>query len=254
MKIINALLLASLITLPIQVLAIETPEDGATDAHLKTVLFREGEVIRLAADYSQETMIVLHPDESIDYLGAGEKDAWVFGIEGNLLTLKPARQSTPTTNMNLVTYNKKTDSTRYYAFLLDVVEGKEAVTWQLRFRYPADEKIDELKRRKRNREAAEVNVSNPGRISAQDWKENYYYSGDEELVPDSVRDNGLFTYFRFPQNGIRLPAIFAVNRDGTENIVNHHMEGDYLVVKRLAEGFVLKLGSLLTQIHRVEED
>ena len=60
-------------------------------------------------------------------------------------------------------------------------------------------------------------------------------------------DDGQATYFAFGPDE-DLPAIFAVDPDGGEAVVNSHMRAGYIVVDRLAPGFVLRRGSEVTKV------
>jgi len=61
-------------------------------------------------------------------------------------------------------------------------------------------------------------------------------------------DDGQSTYFAFGPDE-DLPAIFAVDPDGGEAVVNSHMFDGYIVVDRIAPGFVLRRGSEVTKVY-----
>jgi len=62
----------------------------------------------------------------------------------------------------------------------------------------------------------------------------------DDIAPVAAWDDGRFTYLRIPNNR-RIPAIFRVSEDGSESVVDRHMEGDVIVVHELAQRFVLRL-------------
>jgi type IV secretion system protein VirB9 len=78
---------------------------------------------------------------------------------------------------------------------------------------------------------------------------NWRYSmqvldGAAGFVPETVFDDGRFTYFRFPANR-ELPTVFYVSSAGEEGRVNFHIDEhapDTVVVERLAPQFILRLG------------
>lgn len=78
---------------------------------------------------------------------------------------------------------------------------------------------------------------------------NWHYSmqvmdGAAGFAPETVFDDGRFTYFRFAANR-ELPAVFYVSSAGEEGRVNFHIDDhapDTVVVERLAPQFVLRLG------------
>ena len=66
--------------------------------------------------------------------------------------------------------------------------------------------------------------------------------------PIQLFDDGQATYFAFGRDD-DLPAIFAVDPDGGEAVVNSHMRDGYIVVDRLASGFVLRRGKDVTKVY-----
>jgi len=60
-------------------------------------------------------------------------------------------------------------------------------------------------------------------------------------------DDGQSTYFAFGRDE-DLPAIYAIDADGGEAVVNSHMRAGYIVVDRLAPGFVLRRGAEVTKV------
>jgi type IV secretion system protein VirB9 len=75
----------------------------------------------------------------------------------------------------------------------------------------------------------------------------YSWSGSPPTKPLRVFDNGEFTYFAFA-DGQSVPAIFSVDADGNEALVNHHVRGEYVVVERLGSQFSLRSGDFVTCI------
>ena len=55
-----------------------------------------------------------------------------------------------------------------------------------------------------------------------------------DIVPTLIFDDGRFTYLRFPNNR-EIPAVFQVLGDGSETLVNVHMQDDLLVVDRVVQ-------------------
>ena len=70
----------------------------------------------------------------------------------------------------------------------------------------------------------------------------------QDIVPSMAFDDGRMTYIRFPGNR-ELPAVFQVAEDGTESMVNPRMEGDLLVVDRVARRFSLRLGNQVVALY-----
>src|SRR5574340_668919 len=83
-------------------------------------------------------------------------------------------------------------------------------------------------------------LADPGAAPTLD----YTMSGDLDLAPVNTWDDREFTYFKFP--GERdIPAIYMVDLDGNESIVNRHSAGpsnEIVVVHKVAARWVLRLG------------
>lgn len=67
-------------------------------------------------------------------------------------------------------------------------------------------------------------------------------TGSSDIVPSLIFDDGRFTYLRI--TGQRpLPAVFEVQGDGSEHMVNTRMEEDLLVVDRVSRRLMLRAGN-----------
>jgi type IV secretory pathway VirB9-like protein len=67
------------------------------------------------------------------------------------------------------------------------------------------------------------------------------------IAPALAYDDGNFTYLKFPANR-DFPAVFLVAPDGSESLVNTHVEGDVLVVHRVTQKLVLRHGRLVVGV------
>ena len=72
---------------------------------------------------------------------------------------------------------------------------------------------------------------------------DYWYCGSPALRPVAASDNGIETRLTF---GARreLPAVFVLNADGAESLVNFSMHQGTMVIERVARRFVLRRGKL----------
>ncbi|MNR38819.1 Type IV secretion system protein virB9 precursor [compost metagenome] len=74
-------------------------------------------------------------------------------------------------------------------------------------------------------------------------------SGDTSLAPTAAWDDGAQTWLRFAP-GQDLPAIYVVDADGQEVIVNRHMEDEQTVVlHRVAKRWHLRVGNQVLAVH-----
>ena len=67
-------------------------------------------------------------------------------------------------------------------------------------------------------------------------------SDSQEILPSLVFDDGRFTYLQYPGNR-EVPAVFQVQGDGSENVVNARMEDDMLVIDRVSRRWMLRTGA-----------
>ena len=81
----------------------------------------------------------------------------------------------------------------------------------------------------------------------RDVNHAYRVEGDAGSAPLRVFDDGRATYFAFPPTA-EYPAIFAVDPDRKEAVVNSATRDGYVVVDRLAGAFILRHGAQVTRI------
>jgi len=141
----------------------------------------------------------------------------------------------------LITTNKK----RTYAFDLSLTGKKngkyvQKPTYLLRFVYPDTAEYKARAEAQKQAKALEKLNGTRHRSSVQ-HNYNYWGKGNRALAPTAAYDNGRFTYFSF-DNGRELPLIYKVMADGTEMLLNSHVEGDTVVIHETAKHFVLRLG------------
>ena len=67
-------------------------------------------------------------------------------------------------------------------------------------------------------------------------------TGAREIAPIRVFDDGEFTYMQF-RALTDLPAIFLVDKDKQESVVNYRIEGPYVVIERIGSQFSLRHGN-----------
>ena len=94
---------------------------------------------------------------------------------------------------------------------------------------------------------AAAGTSTPPPPAPVDRNHAYSYQGSNKALPTQMFDDGQSTYFAFAADA-DLPAIYAVEVDGGEAVVNSHMLAGYTVVDRVAPGFVLRRGGEVTKV------
>ena len=186
------------------------PGDG--DPHLQVVDYSAGQIVQLRGSPGYQLMVELSPDEQVQSVALGDSGAWAVSVNkaGDRLFIKPA-QSGANTNMTVVT------SVRTYAFDLNAIASPTAdMPYTVQFRYPAPKVV--------GTDGQYVDVSAAARRASQ-----YRISGDRQLRPVSVSDDGQRTYIVWPK-GSPIPAIYSVDRSGKEVLVNGMMGTDDVYV------------------------
>lgn len=228
-KTIKRVTAAALLVMPLMCQAAQHPKGLYADNRIRTITYDSNNVVVLNSHYGYQTDIVLGEDEEIENVAIGDALSWQAVPAKNHLFIKPMNDST--TNMALLT-NK-----RSYTFQLKSSNnGNTPQTFKLQFFYP-----DEASRFEKS-VVSEGKTLNPLNVN---WK--YSYKGDKALVPVQLFDNQTFTFFKFKEGGMtRLPAIFMVNPDRSETLVNYYIEKHnderYVVVNRVARQFTLRDG------------
>ena len=202
------------------------PQGSVVDTRVRTLVYSDNQVYKLIAYYGYQTDIELAPNEEIRTVAAGDTVGWQIVTAGQHIFIKPMADHART-NMSVIT------SRRTYIFDLtsQAVSDRWNMTYLVRFKYP---------------QANVFASQQPGRTTlkgAGDLNFNYKIKGEKSIRPSRVFDDGQFTFFQF-DNARRgdLPAIFYVGFDGQESLVNYRMDGNYVVVERLSDRFILRNG------------
>jgi type IV secretion system protein VirB9 len=220
------------------------PKEGPQDPRIRTVVYNPRDVVKIEATYGYHTLVEFADDEVIQTLLIGDSVAWEAerSAAGNRISLKPKEENTGT-NLTVIT------DRRTYSFALQAGRATAAsrMTWRLRFEYPEEDaaRREAQVQRAELQRASFVNPdapANPGR-----WNFEYSYGGTETLRPAQLFDDGEFTYFKFGRTS-DLPAVFVVDAQKNEALVNARVSGEYLVVHRVAKQFALRSGAALTCI------
>jgi type IV secretion system protein VirB9 len=228
--------------------ALDVPRPGQYDYRVKSVDYNPADVVKVVAHFGYQVDIVLQEGEFVVPKGVymGDTDAWQFGTLANHMFVKPKEEGGQT-NMTVIT-NRRT-----YSFYLSShwskknAPGSNDMYFQVNFRYPADEAAKAAADAARVASAASAAAAK-ARLDAKlaekpegrNW--NYWVQGSDAIAPDSAYDDGRFTFLTFRGNR-DIPAIFLVNEDGSESLVNRHVEGDKVVIQSLSKKFVLRKGN-----------
>jgi len=216
-----------------------------TDSRIKTIVFNENEVYQLKFYYGFQSFIEFSEDEEIELISLGEAFPWRLTPVRKRLFIRPL-QINVKTNLTVVT----TKRTYQFEISSDAYDGRadEELIYSVRFYYPEkpqkvpmiqssadiEDEVNGKKKKKKTKDKEEI------------LNFNYSFAGEsDEITPTKVFDDGLFTYFQFPDNNLIIPSIQAVDKKGNETSLNYRIDGNYVVVDTIQMQFSLRLGNSL---------
>lgn len=210
------------------------PRSGPRDSRIRYVWYHKDEVVAVNASYGASTMITFADDEKVETLGAGDALAWRIepNKRGNILFVKPVEKNA-LANLNVIT-NK-----RSYVFMLkgDFRPVGQQV-FSIVFRYPDSEGDNAAMLAEAKERAAQPNRA---QLKAENVNSSYGYKGSSAVKPLVVFDDGVKTWFRFDP-AREIPAIYVVDAERNESLINFRREGEYVVVDRVNYQWTLRNG------------
>jgi len=216
------------------VLAAQLPRYLGSERKFRSFIYNPNDVYRYIGHYTYQGFIEFEEGETISTISMGNPSLWLFESLGNRLFLKPVGEDNSETNMTVIT-NKKV-----YHFELVAREAKgitdKDLIFVVKFVYP-DEKDKNIVQFNKTPPS-----DDPDLRDLSPFNFNYQYTGDNSIAPIKVFDNGEFTYFQFPKKNAELPAIFTVDAQGFESLINFRATSTYLIVERVAPQFTLRNG------------
>lgn len=201
------------------------------DSRFRVFTFAPNTVFKFTAVYDYPTYIEFESDETVSSITNPKRGAWQLVPSGNKLFIKPLLNNadTPITLMT----NK-----RVYFFEFFATEPSESYdtdfAFYTKFYYPNYEESQSI------RQYAKSLI--PNLDKPENYNFNYTIAGEQKIYPLKVFDNGQFTYFEFRDKGGRIPAIFAVDTNNYESLINYKMIANYVVVERINDRFSLRSG------------
>lgn len=206
------------------------PKPGPGDPRNRIVQYDPTQVVEIHGVLGYQMVIEFAPDERVENVAIGDSLGWQVtpNRAANLLFVKPMSQ-VPVTNMTVVT------NSREYAFELSVAKrGKDPIIYTVHFDYPKTAKAAD---------AALAPEPPPQIVNS-----SYSFEGSSKVLPARIFDDGHATYFEFHQSA-DYPAIFVIDTERGESVVNSHIRDGYVVVDRIEHEFLLRQGSEVTHIY-----
>lgn len=191
----------------------------------QTLDYEAGRVFPLGVAAGYQLTIALAPDEKVQSVALGDSANWAVNVDrgGNHLFVKLAQEAS-STNMTVIT------NVRVYAFDLRPVSDSSQMPYSLHFNYPT---------------GLDAGSAGPRAILGR-----YDLSGARNLRPSAMSDDGVHVFIQWPGSA-DLPAVYAVDARGQENLVNGAMRGDQFVVDGVAGAFVFRIDQQVARAKRV---
>ena len=213
------------------------PIRGSVDPRMRTALYNAEQVYRLYGFVGYAIELVFQDGERFAGEGGGDLDGITFGWHSNHLILKPKAANVGT---NLVIYtNRRAYRFEYSASDRAPDPKTDEVMYAVRFIYPPVPAVlhagpTPAQQAQRDLERAE---------EARPKNLDYWYCGAPSIKPVAASDDGVQTRLTFGAHS-ELPAIFVRNDDGSESLVNFHIDQGDVVIHRIAARFILRRGAL----------
>lgn len=218
------------------ILAFAAPATAVTaqaltgDERVVTQPYAEGEVVPLRSAAGGFLSIVFAPGERVTNVEIGDPEAVDVSLSGNTDSLLLRTLRAPADPRISV----RTDL-RSYTFALSA-GAPAAATYLLRFSYgPAQTEL--------------AAASSPPLAQPPAPAVPYRLTGTRELRPASVSDDGVHTYLTWAPDQA-LPAVFAINTLGDEEIVDGYMRDDVFTIDRVYAELVFRIGRKTAKARR----
>jgi type IV secretion system protein VirB9 len=225
----------------------EPASDGYVNA-IQVYPFTEGALYRLYAAPQEVSDIALQPGENLVAISAGDTTRWVVGdTSSGAGTSKQvhilAKPFAPNLHTNLVI----TTDRRSYHLQLESTDRTymAAISWT----YPQDGLVTA------SPTAGRVQTTGDVTPALDSLHFNYEITGDSTpWKPVRAFDDGTHVYIEFPHALDRgdAPPLFVKGADGTSDLVNYRVRGNYYVVDQLFANAELRLGQDHQKVVRIK--
>ena len=216
------------------------PKQYGTEKRFKTWTYHPNGVSYLETHYMHPIYIEFDDKETINTIYSPKSSFWNFIPMQNRLFIKAVQDSADTT-LTVMT------NQRVYFFELHAKYATgpfdPSLTFFIKFKYPYQTREIGQGAGDSNSIIQYVTPDIPDLSMPEKFNFNYTVSGDYNIIPIKVFDDGQFTYMEFSEKNNVLPAIFLVNSDGQESIVNFRMIGQFVAIETVGAVFTLRYGT-----------
>ncbi|WP_455479331.1 P-type conjugative transfer protein VirB9 [Bartonella sp. B23] len=222
-------LFSSLYTVPVQ--ALKTPSNSQYDHRIRYVTYNMADVVQIETVLGVATHIILEEGEQYVTHAFGDSDAYAFAHKGRHIFIKPKAELA---NTNLIVVTDK----RSYKFRLQFRNDRASSTYELAFHYP------DSNTQTPEEDNQHLAIERGFLKGVKGYNLNYTMSGNQDIAPINVWDNGRVTYFKFSAN-MDMPSIYVVDAEGNESLIPRTVVGssnDIIAVHKVNPKWLVRLG------------
>lgn len=212
-----------------------------TEDRIRTYTYNRDIIFKLYGTVNKHIHVELEEGESLAYKPImGDTVQWRFTGGGRHLFFKPTNAGINTT-LTVIT------TKRTYEFELISVNEERSVYQKIIFDYPDSE----LEFKFQATQVVNAQKAESARLTSQviqpsvdptSFNYDYDISGNAPWKPLDVSSDDRFTYIRMPITQAS-PAVFLLDGDNKPSLVAFRPKGNYIVVERLANALLMKIGT-----------
>lgn len=239
----NLIILFTLLVMSQTALAIREARPMPIDSRMRVMIYNPDDVFKFTGYYGYQASIEFAPDEEIISVSMGDTTAWQIVPSGHRIFIKPIEHDA-TTNMTLITSKRTYFFELYAEETLDIRDP--GMVFNVKFIYPDEEDEDHI------RVFAKGLNGTPDLTQPENLNFLYSISGNEEIAPIKIFDDGEFTYLQFRDKNNEIPAIFAVDDDLRESMVNFRLDpkdNNLVVVEEVFKKLTLRVGKKIVCVY-----
>ena len=214
--------------------AVIQPRPMSVDSRLQVINYKSNDVIKFTGFYNYQSIIEFAEGEVIENISMGDTTGWQVVPINHRMFMKPVEDDAMT-NMTVIT------DKRLYYFELHALQTESMddprLIFNMKFLYPDDNYHD-------------IGLTNYGtQMSSIDFEQpekynfNYTISGSDNIAPIKLFDDEEFTYIQFRNKNTDIPAVFVVDDNDHEAMVNYRVSGEYIVIERVTARITLRRGN-----------
>ena len=91
----------------------------------------------------------------------------------------------------------------------------------------------------------------PSPLPAEERTATWKLSGSKEILPASIRDDGAHVYIQWGATQA-IPAVFAIERRGSEEMVNGYMRNGAFTIDRVYDDLVFRIDKISATARRIK--